>query len=613
MTVSFSDVFPDFKKSKVEEEIPEEEEKKIEIGIIFDENEKFDEEPINNEKEEIVYTSFLEKFITENNILKESKIEEDIKVSLIINIFNDYFTLISSDESKEPIIIYLNGDTYKFLEEILNGKLLPELLEEIKNFNLNYYDACIYVEINDMKMENGRKKITKLEPSPDLMLYDIYQFLEQNHPELSEKDKITIIEKILLNTKKLCLDPDPITFQISNTIFYNKNKNSIIRKKKKIQNKQKSNFGLIEYIKSNSYKTLSNDIFKNFEEKPKKKTPVSEFKTPELLNPIEFLQSTEKVLHNNKPPTKARILKFQSATDKNKIWKIDVLPVNNGKKYDAIFSQDQDCFSRWHLGTKNSSELYIKRLKDMFQNYGKARCTMDQEVDVNYRNQQQQQQQQQSQSQSQPQGHSNHPQQHQQNQQNQMHGHPNQQHFQVQPISNGSNNGNPQISSTSNARISPQMTSNKPVSISNPNISVRTTSGQHQPTQQVSRSNQPNYYQRNPQQMQQQGQQGQQMQQTQQPQQTTRRNIGSTSGSNSINVRDYRFKTNPMNFPLNISQMNQFNQQRLQMGKQQFQQLQQQQQQQIQMQQPNQQGQQNQQNQPYLNPNNQQNQQGQNQ
>jgi hypothetical protein len=531
-SISFSDIFPEAKKMKMdEEEIEEKEQEKIQITIILDKNEKI-EEPIEIKKKiEHFYDSDLEKFIIENDMIKIETPPNDLKISLIINLFNDYFTLMSSDESKEPITIYFNFETHKFLEEIISGKLLPELLEEIKSFNLHFYDSCIYAEINDMKIENGLKRVKKLEPSADLMTYDIYQFLEQNHPELSEKDKIIVVEKILLNTKKLCLDPDPITFQLSNIIHYNKNKYNVRKRKKN----QKNQHPLLSYIRSNSFKTSSNDIFDKFEEKPKKNT---EFKTPtDVLNPLEFLNSTEKILHNNKPPTKARILKFQSNTDKNKVWKIDVVPVNNGKKYDAVFSQDQESYSKWHVGSKNSSELYIKRLKDMFQNYGKARCTMDQEVDVNYRTP--------NQTQSQP-----------MNNQTQS-----QQHFQVQPLANGNtgttpspqmnpiNNG-PNVQNVTpqpqNARITPQnpsTVSNK--QMSNSSISVRQQP--QQPQQQLQQQQQ--QQQQLQQQQQQQPQRSQHFYQRsqQQPSQATTRRMSATNASlppnngPGNNVRDYRF------------------------------------------------------------------------
>jgi hypothetical protein len=252
------------------------------------------------------------------------------------------------------------------------------------------------------------------------------------------------------------------------------------------------------------------------------------------LNPLEFLNNTEKILHNNKPPTKARILKFQSNTDKNKVWKIDVVPVNNGKKYDAVYSQDQESYSKWHVGSKNSSELYIKRLKDMFQNYGKARCTMDQEVDVNYRTPNQTQ--------------TNQP----------MNNQTQSQHFQVQPLAGNTgatpspqmtpmhNGGVPNAPNVTpqpqNTRIPPQNPStvgNK--QMVNSSISVRqqpqTQPQLQQQPQQQTQPQQPqrsqNFYQRS----------------QQQPSQATTRRMSATNANlppnngtgPGNNVRDYRF------------------------------------------------------------------------
>ncbi len=98
--------------------------------------------------------------------------------------------------------------------------------------------------------------------------------------------------------------------------------------------------------------------------------------------PGQFLRKTETLPVNNKPSARARLLKFQATHDKTKIWKIEILPNDSsGKRYSAIISPANEQPSSCIIGGKHATDLYIRRLKDMFTSNGKTRCILDQEVD----------------------------------------------------------------------------------------------------------------------------------------------------------------------------------------------------------------------------------------
>jgi len=54
----------------------------------------------------------------------------------------------------------------------------------------------------------------------------------------------------------------------------------------------------------------------------------------------------------------------------------------NGKRYDCILSPSREQPSRWAIGGRHATDLYVKRLKDMFTSNGKTKCMVDQEVDI---------------------------------------------------------------------------------------------------------------------------------------------------------------------------------------------------------------------------------------
>lgn len=123
-----------------------------------------------------------------------------------------------------------------------------------------------------------------------------------------------------------------------------------------------------------------------FSHEEKKVESPKEFKlSNDVFSPIAFLQTTESNFHNNKPPNRTRLLKFQASNDKTRIWKVEIIPVQSStgsiRRYDSIITPSNEPSSKWPIGSKHAAELYVRRLKDMFTAYGKTKLILDQEMD----------------------------------------------------------------------------------------------------------------------------------------------------------------------------------------------------------------------------------------
>ncbi|KAL0484876.1 spt20, partial [Acrasis kona] len=271
----------------------------------------------------------------------------------------------------------------------------------------------------------------------DALFGDLNRFIDHYFPELDrECSSLTEQEQTILRTNVLqqvthaihsniCLDPSPQVLMQNNLSHYNAN--HTIRRRKRhpqalisnpsltiplgsnilpmLQSARKQEQQLLTFLTSSGWRLSPTCISSRNKQQAKKQKPTTKQKRNFSTNfprnnsveatssPIQFLRKTETLPVNNKPSARARLLKFQATNDKSKIWKIEILPNDaTGKRYSAIISPANEQPSSCVIGGKHATDLYIRRLKDMFTSNGKTRCILDQEVDytqyLNYSQQQ---------------------------------------------------------------------------------------------------------------------------------------------------------------------------------------------------------------------------------
>jgi hypothetical protein len=304
-----------------------------------------------------------------------------------IKLYGEHFTIESNNESKDPIVLKYNTLTKQFLKDLTTSRLIPELWEEIQDFSCTYYDGGIICEVMDMKNERNNRRLL-LKPDPETFLKDLNAFIESNHHDLSEEDKLTITQRVLLYTKPVYCSPDTEVFTVKNLIQYNTKKIQFRRRRKiakqTFHKKRSFEHPILSYIMGQNWNTSGNKMFLSGE----KLEVSSELKIPDatLMTPLAFLNKTEQYFVNNRPQQRQRVLKFQSTQDKAKVWKVEILPCPNSsgviKRYDSMITAPNETPTRWSIGSKYSTDLYVKRLKDMFTTYGKAKCIVEQDFDV---------------------------------------------------------------------------------------------------------------------------------------------------------------------------------------------------------------------------------------
>lgn len=90
-----------------------------------------------------------------------------------------------------------NTSTQLLLKDISHGKLSPELLDEIQEYTLIYYEGGIVVSV---KFGSESIKI-HLKQDFESLQKDLNQFLETEASEISEEDKFSIIQQFLVKNK----------------------------------------------------------------------------------------------------------------------------------------------------------------------------------------------------------------------------------------------------------------------------------------------------------------------------------------------------------------------------------------------------------------------------
>jgi hypothetical protein len=271
-----------------------------------------------------------------------------------------------------------------------------------------------------------------LKPEPEFILKDINHFIEENFPkeELNNDQRLEILQRIMHATHtELCLSPNPEgVIKVSNILYNDKQKARFRRRKRSLIHTEVSNLtnimssttgamlpaasqanrkfdhSLINYILSSSkngdWKTaastssdIDNILSPNGKAKRKQKVS-SKHKKQYFANvfprnpqnemtPVTFLQKTEQIMINNKNLARTRTLKFQTTHDKNKIWTIRIIPLDiQGRKYEATIIPPGEQGTSCNIGGKHETELYVRRLKDMFTSNGKTKLVVDQESDV---------------------------------------------------------------------------------------------------------------------------------------------------------------------------------------------------------------------------------------
>ncbi|KAL9649631.1 hypothetical protein ABK040_003308 [Willaertia magna] len=218
------------------------------------------------EKEEMKRNKINQKeFIDPLRFEKKVNFISDLPASLIIKLYTSYFTLetttstsnnnstSSNNNNSKPIMLKYNEATRIFLQQIANCKLVPDLLEEIRELNCTFYDGCIVVQIIDMRslsdnnnnnnkqnnntttnnnnINNNNTQEILLKPESNSIEKEINEFIDDYFLEedLTLQDRLTITQKILHsirngNRDTLCLDPSKDVCFISNSIHYNANK-----------------------------------------------------------------------------------------------------------------------------------------------------------------------------------------------------------------------------------------------------------------------------------------------------------------------------------------------------------------------------------------------------
>lgn len=90
-----------------------------------------------------------------------------------------------------------NSSTQLFLKDISNGKLSQEILDEIQEYNLIYYDGGIVIDVK-IGSENSIPIKIHLKQDSETILKELNQFIENESSDLAEEDRSHIIQQFLV-------------------------------------------------------------------------------------------------------------------------------------------------------------------------------------------------------------------------------------------------------------------------------------------------------------------------------------------------------------------------------------------------------------------------------
>lgn len=151
----------------------------------------------------------LKTFGTPFEPIYSSSILNQLQVSLVIKLYNEYFTLEAPKMQRlEPPKLQYNKATKGFLREIVRCRLVPDILEQIRGIECIYYEGCIVIELIDLRTNitttRAKQEHSKfvyrllLRPEPEALHHDIDHFVDERYPDLDDESRLRVFQKVLV-------------------------------------------------------------------------------------------------------------------------------------------------------------------------------------------------------------------------------------------------------------------------------------------------------------------------------------------------------------------------------------------------------------------------------